>query len=349
MAPWDRCKRWCGHLWISALALALAAGSPVWAGDVLKGIQKKDVMAVGVNPGLPGFAMRNAQGEWTGFDVDIARGVAAAVLGSADKIKWVPVDARNRFEALQRGEIELLSRNTTFTFTRDVGMGLSQTAIVFFDGQAFMVPTRAGLRSAAQLRGKAVCVQAGTTSLKNLEDYSRAQQLKIKPMAFDSLGTTQAAYLAGRCAAFTADSSALASVRATQTPRPEEHSILPELISKEPQGPMVKRGDEEFAAIVRWVLYGLMEAEEYGVRQSNVEQLRQNSSDPTVMRLLGRSDGYGRQLGLDDEWLFRALKAVGNYGEIFARHVGPQTPLGLSRGRNQSWMSGGLVYSPPFR
>ena len=264
MAFMDCWNRVCQRLASLSMALTLASGSlPALAGDTLRGIQRKDVIAVGVNPGLPGFAMRNAQGEWTGFDVDIARGVAAAILGSAEKIRWVPLDARNRFEALQRGDIDLLSRNTTFTFTRDVSMGLAQTAIVFFDGQAFMAPARAGLRRAAQLRGKSVCVQAGTTSLKNLEDYSRAQQLKIKPLPFDSLAATNAAYLAGRCAAYTADASALASIRATQTTRAEDHVIFPELISKEPQGPMIRRGDEDFAAVVRWVLYGLMEAEEY--------------------------------------------------------------------------------------
>ncbi len=259
------------------------------------------------------------------------------------------MDAQTRFEALRKGDIDLLSRNTTFTFSRDVSMGLTQTAIVFFDGQAFMVPARSGIRSVRQLRGKTVCVLAATTSSKNLEDFSRTHDLRLRPLLLESLAAANAAYFNGRCQAYTADGSALASIRATQSGQPSAHIILPEVISKEPQGPMVRRGDEDFAAVVRWVLYGLMEAEECGVRQSNVTQLRESSREPTVMRLLGKTDHYGPMLGLHDDWLYRALQAVGNYGEIYARHVGSETPLGLPRGRNQSWMGGGLVFSPPFR
>jgi general L-amino acid transport system substrate-binding protein len=243
----------------------------------------------------------------------------------------------------------MLSRNTTFTLTRDASLGLHQTAVTFYDGQGFMVPVKAGIKSAKQLKGATVCVQSGTTTEKNLTDFSKANNLAIKPVVFEKLEAANAAYFAGRCKAYTTDASGLASIRSKEAKDPKEHAILPELISKEPLGPLVRRGDDEWFAIVKWVIYGLVEAEEYGITAANIEKLKAESTDPVVMRLLGKSDDTGKLLGLDREWLVRAISTSGNYGEIFERNVGEKTPLALKRGPNAQWAKGGLQYAPPIR
>jgi len=280
--------------------------------------------------------------------VDTCRAVAAALLGSGDKVKYVPLNAQQRFTALQSGEIDMLSRNTTFTLTRDASLGLHMTAVTYYDGQGFIVPVKSKIKSAKQLKGQTVCVQAGTTTEKNLTDFSRANKLNIKPVVFEKLEAATGAYFSGRCVAYTTDASGLASTRNKEAKNPADHIILPELISKEPLGPMVRRGDDEWLAIVKWVVYGLQEAEEYGVTQANVDQMK-SSDDPVVKRMLGVSEDTGKLLGLDKEWLARAIKTSGNYGEIFERNVGPKTPIQLPRGSNNLWNKGGLIYPIPIR
>ena len=331
------------------IAAGLLASGTAFAGKTLDAIKARGELVVGVNTGLAGFSAADSQGKWTGMDVDVARAIAAAVLGDGEKAKWVPLNAQQRFTALQSGEIDVLSRNSTFTLTRDASLGLHQTAVVFYDGQGFLVPVKSKVTSAKQLKGATVCVQSGTTTEKNLTDFSRANNLNIKPIVFEKLDATNAAYFAGRCQAMTTDASGLASIRAKEAKDPKEHLILPELISKEPLGPMVRRGDDEWFAIVKWVIYGLVEAEEYGVTQANVDKMKAESTDPVVQRLLGKSEDTGKLLGLDRDWLARAVKAVGNYGEIFERNVGEKTALALKRGPNAQWSKGGLQYAPPIR
>jgi general L-amino acid transport system substrate-binding protein len=335
------------HIVLAACAILSAV--PAWAGKTLDTIRQRDQIVVGVSTGVAGFSAADSQGQWRGLDVDVGRAIAAAVLGDADKVRWVPLASPQRFTALQSGEVDVLSRNTTFTLTRDASLGLHQTAVVFYDGQGFMVPAKMKIKSARQLKGATVCVQSGTTTEKNLTDFSRANKLNLKPVVFDKFEAANAAYFAGRCQAYTTDASGLASVRAKEAKDPKDHVILPELISKEPLGPLVRRGDDEWFAIVKWVVYGLIEAEENGITQANVEKLKAESSDPVVQRLLGKGDDMGKLLGLDREWLARAIKAVGNYGEIYERNVGEKTPVGLARGKNALWTEGGLMYAPPVR
>lgn len=330
------------------LALILAGLTSAHAGKTLDAIKQKDQVAVGVSTGVPGFSATDSQGRWSGLDVDIARAVAAAVLGDANKVKWVPLASQQRFTALQSGEVDVLSRNTTVTLTRDASMGLAGTAIVFYDGQGFMVPAKANVKSAKQLKGATVCVQSGTTSEKNLSDFSRANKLNLKPVVFDKFDAANAAYFAGRCQAYTTDASGLASVRAKEAKDPKAHVILPELISKEPLGPLVWRGDDEWFAIVKWVVHGLVEAEELGITQARVDSLKA-SPDPAIQRLLGSGEDLGKLLGLDREWLARALRATGHYGEIFERNLGTGSPLKLPRGPNRLWNQGGLMYALPLR
>ena len=336
-----------------ALGGLLAAGAlvalPAHAGKTLDAIKARGDVICGVNTGLAGFSAADSQGNWTGLDVEICRAIAAAVVGDGNKVKWVPLTAQARFTALQSGEIDILSRNTTFTLTRDGSLGLHSTVVTYYDGQGFMVPVKSKIKSAKQLKGATVCVQSGTTTEKNLTDYSRANKLGIKPVVFEKIEAATGAYFAGRCVSYTTDASGLASVRNKEAKNPADHIILPELISKEPLGPMVRRGDDEWFAIVKWVIYGLLEAEEYGITQANVEKLKAESKDPVVMRILGTSEDTGKLLGLDKDWMVRAIKAVGNYGEIFERNVGPKSALGLPRGVNNQWNKGGLMYAMPVR
>ena len=330
-------------------AWILGGAMPAFAGKTVDTIRQRDQIVVGVSTGVAGFSAPDSQGKWTGLDVDTARAVAAAMLQSPDKVRWVPLTSQQRFTAIQSGEVDVLARNTTVTMSRDASMGLAMTAITFFDGQGFMVPAKTKVKSARQLKGATVCVQTGTTTEKNLTDFSRANNLNLKPVVFDKFEAANAAYFAGRCQVYTTDTSGLAAVRAKEAKDPKEHVILPELISKEPLGPMVRRGDDEWLAIVRWVIFGLIEAEEFGITQANVDKLKADSTDPVVMRLLGKSEDTGKHLGLDRDWLVRAIKAVGNYGEIFERNVGEKTPVGLPRGKNRLWSDGGLLYAPPVR
>ena len=347
-----------------ALGALVAAGAmataPAYAGKTIDTIKQRGQMVCGVNPGLAGFSIADSQGNWSGLDVDICRAVAAALLSDATKIKWTPLSAQQRFTALQSGEIDMLSRNSTWTLTRDASLGLHFAGITYYDGQGFMVPLKREdpktkkmvpapkITSAKQLKGATVCVQSGTTTEKNLTDYSKANNLNIKPVVFETQEATNKAYFAGRCQAYTTDASGLASIRNKEATSPDDHLILPELISKEPLGPAVRRGDDEFFAIVKWTVYALLEAEENGITQANVDQMK-SSTDPVVGRLLGTSEDTGKLLGLDKDWAYRAIKAVGNYGEIFERNVGPKSALKLPRGVNNLWNKGGLMYAPPVR
>jgi general L-amino acid transport system substrate-binding protein len=325
------------------------ATAPAHAGKTLDAIKARGQLVCGVNPSLPGFSAADSQGNWSGLDVDVCKAIAATMLSDASKIKWTPLNASQRFAVLQSGEIDVLSRNTTWTLTRDASLGLHFTGVTYYDGQGFMVPKKSKITSAKNLKGATVCVQSGTTTEKNLNDYSKSMKLNIKPVVFDTQEATNKAYFAGRCQAYTTDASGLASVRNKEATNPDDHLILPELISKEPLGPSVRRGDDEFFAIVKWVVFALIEAEEYGITQANVDQLKASSQDPVVQRILGTSEDTGKLLGLDKDWAYRAIKAVGNYGEIFERNVGPKTALKLPRGANNLWNKGGFMYAPPVR
>jgi general L-amino acid transport system substrate-binding protein len=339
---------------LKTIALVVAtlgslAAIPAHAGKTLDAIKARGQVICGVNTGLAGFSAADSNGKWSGLDVDACRAIAAATLGDAEKVKYVPLTAQQRFTALQSGEIDILARNTTFTMSRDASLGLHDTVVTYYDGQGFMVPTKTKIKDAKQLKNQTVCVQSGTTTEKNLTDFSKANKLNIKTVVFEKVEAATAAYFSGRCLAYTTDASGLASVRNKEAKNPADHVILPQLISKEPLGPMVRRGDDEWFAITKWVLYGLLEAEEYGVTQANVAQLATSSEDPVVKRLLGNGDDTGKLIGLDKDWMARAIKATGNYGEIFERHVGPKSSLGLPRGLNNLWNNGGLQYAYPVR
>ena len=330
------------------LAVACLA-APAHAGKTLDAIKARGQLVCGVSSGVAGFSQADSAGKWSGLDVDICRAIAAAVLGDAEKVKWVPLVSQQRFAALQSGEIDILSRNTTWTLTRDASLGLNFIGVTYYDGQGFMVPAKSKIKSAKALKNATVCLQSGTTTEKNLSDFSRANGLNLKPVVFEKFDAANAAYFSGRCQAYSTDASGLASVRNKEAKSPADHVILPELISKEPLGPAVRRGDDDFFAIAKWVVFGLLEAEEYGITRDKVDSLQKDSKDPAVGRLLGTTEDMGKPLGLDKEWLARALKATGNYGEIFERNVGPKSALALPRGSNNLWSHGGLMYAPPVR
>ena len=334
------------------LAISVAASFMVLAdahaGKTLEQIRQRSQLVCGVSTGVIGFSAADSQGNWSGLDVDVCRAIAAAVLGNAGKVKYVPLNAQQRFTALQSGEVDVLLNNATWTLTRDASLGLHFTAVTYYDGQGFLVPKKLKITSAKQLKNAEICVQSGTTTEKNLNDYFRMQGIKIKPVVFDKFETALKALFSGRCQAYTTDTSALAFIRSKEAPRPDDYLILPELISKEPLGPVVRRGDDEWFAIVKWVVFALIEAEEYGITQANLEQMKA-SGNPAIQRLLGTAEDSGKLLGLDKEWAARALKTVGNYGEIFQRNVGGDSPLKLPRGLNALWNKGGLLYAPPVR
>jgi general L-amino acid transport system substrate-binding protein len=326
---------------------AIAVSMPAQAGKTLDSIKSRGQLVCGVNTGLAGFSQADSNGNWSGLDVDYCKAMAAAILGDAGKVKYVPLNAQQRFTALQSGEIDVLARNTTNTMSRDASLGLHFVGVNYYDGQGFMVK-KGKITSAKQLKGATVCVQSGTTTEKNLTDFSRANKLNIKPVVFEKVEAATGAYFSGRCQAYTTDASGLASVRAKEAKVPTDHVVLPDLISKEPLGPMVRRGDDELFGIAKWVLNGLIEAEEYGITQANVDTIKSNG-DPQVGRLLGATEDLGKHIGLDKEWLARAVKAVGNYGESFERNVGPKTAINLPRGKNNLWTKGGLMYAAPAR
>ena len=332
----------------AATSLALGIAIPAHAGKTLDAVKARGEVICGVNTSAPGFSSTDSKGRWQGLDVDTCRAVAAAVLGSGDKVKFVPLNSQQRFTALQSGEIDVLSRNSTWTLTRDGSLGIVFTGINYYDGQGFMVPKKLKVDSAKKLNGATVCVQAGTTSEKNVADFFLANGMKYKSVVFDTAEAIQSAFFAGRCQVYTTDMSDLAGAR-TQTNKPDDYAILPEVVSKEPLGPAVRRGDDDWFQIVRWSLFALIEAEEAKLTQANVDKMKAESKDPAVQRLLGVTEDTGKLLGLDKEWAYRIVKQVGTYGESFERNMGPKSPLGLPRGVNKLWNQGGLMYSPPVR
>jgi general L-amino acid transport system substrate-binding protein len=334
---------------VIATTAALLA-TPAMAGKDLDALKSRGTLVCGVNTGLPGFSSADSQGRWSGLDVDLCRAVAAAVLRDASKVRYVPLTSQQRFTALQAGEVDMLARNSTWTLTRDASLGLHFAGVNFYDGQGFMVLKSLNVKNLRDLRGATVCVEAGTTTELNLADFSRANNLNLRPVVFADVASTTAAYFGGRCQAYTTDMSGLAAYRANEAPKPEDHVILTELISKEPLGPVVRQGDDEFYNIVKWVHNVMLEAEELGITQANVDQLRASSTNPTVRRILGAgNEDSGRLLGLDKDWAYRIIKAVGNYGEAFERNVGSGSNIKLERGLNALWNKGGLQYAPPVR
>ena len=318
------------------------------AGSILDSVKSKGYLQCGVTTGLPGFSAPDDKGNWTGIDVDTCRAVAAAVFGDANAVRFTPLTAKERFTALQSGEIDMLSRNTTWTLTRDSNLGINFTGVNYYDGQGFMVSKNLGVTSAKQLDGAAICIQAGTTTELNLADYFRANGMSYTPITYDTSDETVKGFAAGRCDVLTSDQSQLYALR-IKLKDPSSAMVLPEVISKEPLGPVVRNGDEDWAKIVRWSLFAMLNAEEMGVSSSNVDQVRSSTKDPGKQRLLGLTGIKGQGLNLSDDWSYNVIKQVGNYGEVFERNVGKGSPLGISRGLNALWSQGGIQYAPPIR
>jgi general L-amino acid transport system substrate-binding protein len=327
-------------------AVGLAAGFASAA--TLDDVKARGELNCGVTTGLAGFAAPDANGEWSGFDVAICRAVAAAVLGDPAKVKFVPTTGQTRFTALASGEVDILARNTTMTYSRDTDLKFTFLPVNYYDGQGFIVRKDLGVSSAKELDGATVCIQTGTTTELNLADYFKTNNMKYEPVPIETNAEGQQQYLAGACDAYTTDASGLAATRATFAD-PENHIILPEIISKEPLAPLVRHGDDQWADIGRWTVYALMAAEEYGITSANVEELAKGTENPEINRILGTEGDLGAMMGLDKDWAKRAIAASGNYGEIFAANIGESTPIGLARGLNAQWTQGGLIYAPPFR
>lgn len=330
------------------LSAAAALAATLATAGTLDDVKKSGTLKCGVSTGLPGFAEADSKGAWRGLDVDFCRAVAAAVLGDDKKVKYVPLNAKERFTALQSGEIDVLSRNTTWTNTRDTTLGLNFAGVNYYDGQGFMVPTALGIKSSKELDGATVCIQAGTTTEMNLADYFRANGMKFKAITFDTNDQVDKAFFAGRCDILTTDQSGLYATR-TKVEDPSKYTILPEIISKEPLGPVVRQGDDQWFNVVRWTLNAVITAEEKGITSKNVDDAIKNSGDPETRRLLGVEGTMGANVGLDADAFARAIKQVGNYSEMFEANVGVHTPLKIGRGVNALWSKGGILYSPPFR
>jgi general L-amino acid transport system substrate-binding protein len=328
-------------------ATALVAGAAA-AQTTLEQVKARGELNCGVTTGLTGFSLPDANGNWTGFDVSLCRAVAAAVLGDGAKVKFVPTTGQTRFTALASGEIDMLARVSTWTFSRDVDLKFDWAGVNYYDGQGFMVKKDLGVSSAKELEGATVCIQTGTTTELNLADFFKANGMTYQPVPAETNAESEAQYSSGACDAFTTDASGLAATRAALTD-PDNHIILPEIISKEPLGPLVRHGDNQWGDLVRWTLNVLVAAEEYGVTSANLEEMAANSPNPEVKRLLGTEGDLGTMLGLDKDWAKRVIAVGGNYGEIFAATIGEGTPIGLARGLNAQWTQGGLLYSPPFR
>ena len=334
------------------VAVALAATGMLvigsaHAGATIDAVKKKGFVQCGVSTGLPGFSAADDKGTWKGIDVDACRAVAAAMFGDATKVKYTPLNAKERFTALQSGEIDMLPRNTTWTYTRDTSLGLNFAGVNYYDGQGFMVSKKLGVKSAKELSGAAVCIQAGTTTELNLADYFRANKMEYTSITYDTTDETIKGFEAGRCDMLTSDQSQLYALR-IKLPNPDDAIVLPEIISKEPLGPVVRQGDDEWFNVVRWSLFVQVNAEELGVSSANVDEMM-NSTDPNVRRLLMVEGVSGSFLGLDDKWSYNIIKQVGNYGEMFERNVGKDSPLKIERGVNALWSNGGLQYAPPIR
>ena len=328
------------------LVAAMAAVShPAAAQSTLEAVRTKGYVQCGVNTGLAGFSQPDSKGVWRGIDVDVCRAVAAAVFGDPAKVRFTPLTSQQRFTALQSGEVDLLSRNTTWTITGDTSLGLNFVGVTYYDGQGFIVPKKLGVKSAKELNGATVCVQPGTTTELNLADYFRANKMSFKPVVIEKLEEVLNAYFAGRCDVYTTDVSGLVAIRASRAPNPADHVILPDVISKEPLGPVVRHGDDLWFDVVKWSLFAMIEAEEHGLTSKNIDE-HLKSTNPAIQRFIGATGDLGKGLGLGNRWAYNIVKQVGNYGEAFERNL---TPLGFERGVNQLWTKGGLMYAPPIR
>ncbi|MBT0955790.1 amino acid ABC transporter substrate-binding protein [Alphaproteobacteria bacterium KMM 3653] len=331
-----------------AMTVAGVAAGVASAGT-LDDVKARGKLNCGVTTGLVGFAAPDANGEWEGFDVGVCRAVAAAVLGDATAVEFVPTTGKTRFTALASGEIDVLARNTTWTFSRDVDLKFEFVGVNYYDGQGFMVPKELGVSSAKELDGATVCIQTGTTTELNLADFFRSNNMSYEPVPIETNAEAQQQYLAGACDVYTTDASGLASTRATFE-TPADHVLLPEIVSKEPLGPLVRHGDSEWGDVVRWTLNALITAEELGVSSANIADMSAAAGDnPEINRLLGTEGTLGEMLGLEADWAKKAIMAGGNYAELFEKNIGETTPIGLARGLNAQWTDGGLLYSPPFR
>ena len=332
---------------LAVITAALTFGPQVAKAGTLDDVKSRGVLRCVVSTGIPGFAYPDASGVWKGFDIDFCRATAAAVLGDASKIKAVTATGKTRFTKLNAGEGDVLWRNTTITFSRDVGVKLRFHGVNYYDGQGFLVKKALGVKSAKELNGASVCIQTGTTTELNLADYFHANGMKYEAVTIETNDEARQNYTSGRCDVYTTDASGLAATRSTFSD-PENHIVLPEIISKEPLGPATRQGDDQWSDIVTWVLNATITAEEKGITQANVDKMK-SSKDPEVLRLLGVEGSQGKELGLSNDWAYNIIKSVGNYGEIFERNIGVNTPIGLPRGLNALWTKGGLQYSPPFR
>ena len=335
------------RLTVLVMILSLLAAGVAFAGKDLDAVKKKGFIQAGVNGGVFGFGMPDSKGVWKGLDVDTARAVAAAIFGDASKVKFTPLTAQQRFTALQSGEIDVLTRNATRTLSRDTQLGLNFVTVNYYDGQGFMVPNKLGVKSAKDLDGATVCVLPGTTTEQNAADFFRSNDMKWNPVVIESTSELAKTFFAGRCDVLTSDASQLAGTRAV-APNPNDYSILPEIISKEPLAPAVRHGDDQFRDIVDFSVLAMINAEEMGITSKNIDE-KMKSKDPMVQRFLGVIEGNGKSLGLDEKWAYNIIKQVGNYGEVFERNVGVNTTLGIERGLNALWTNGGLMYSPPFK
>jgi general L-amino acid transport system substrate-binding protein len=332
---------------IAAAAAVIVAGAGAAAAQTLDKVKKQGTLSCGVNVGLAGFSAPDDKGNWTGFDVDYCKALAAAVLGDATKVRYVPTTAKERFTALQSGEIDVLNRNTTWTLARDSSLGLSFVGTSYYDGQGLMVKKALSVKSAKELDGATVCVQTGTTTELNLADYFRVNKMAYKPVVFEKADEILQAYQAGRCDVYTTDASGLYAQR-LQMQKPDDHVVLPEIISKEPLGPSVRQGDSQWFTIVRWVHFALLNAEEAGITKANVDKMLE-STNPDVRRILGKEGEFGKGISLNGDWAYQIVKQVGNYGEIFDSTVGAGSRINIARGQNNLWTKGGLQYAPPIR
>lgn len=342
---------------VLAVTFALAAGLSLQsasAQDAAKGkttletVKARGMLSCGVSQGLPGFSAPDDKGNWTGIDVDVCRALAAVIFNDPTKVKFVPLSAKDRFIALQSSEIDVLSRNTTWTLSRDTSLGANFTGVTYYDGQGFLVKKSLKVNSALELNGASVCVQTGTTTEQNLADYFKSNKMKYEVIAFSSADETVKAYESGRCDVFTSDVSQLYAER-LKLANPADHVVLPEVISKEPLGPMVRHGDDQWFDLVKWTLFAMMDAEEFGITQKNVDEMVKTADKPDLKRVLGTDGNFGEQLGVTKDWVVRIVKAVGNYGESFDRNVGAGSKLGIARGLNKLWNKGGIQYAPPIR
>lgn len=330
---------------VLTMCLGISAAT---AGPTLDAVKGKGYVTCAVSTGLAGFSLADQQGHYTGLDVDTCRAVAAAIFGDSNKAKFVPSTAQQRFTMLQSGEVDLLTRNTTWTLLRDTELGFNFAPVTYYDGQGFMVAAKLGVKSAKELEGASICVQPGTTTELNLADYFRSNKMQFKPVVIEKLDEVENAFFSGRCDAYTTDRSGLAATRASKAPNPNDYIILPEVISKEPLAPVVRHGDDEWFDIVKWSVFLMLDAEEKGVTSKNVDDMLK-SDDPEVKRMLGVTPGMGKALHLDEKWGYNIVKQVGNYGEIFEKNVGKESALKLDRGVNQLWTKGGLMYGMPVR